>query len=188
MGAKPNQRVALTKQLIYTSFLELLRKKSIHQISIRELCQRAGINRTTFYNHYGSQYDVLAEMADNYLGEIARTIENADMRDRESVHSRVALILHFIQDNLELSSLLTNNNIDETFAQRLFSLPKIGDMLNAALADVRDETAKAATVSFAIYGSYKVLQDWINDPERMPPDQEAELILGLAGRACGWRG
>ncbi|MGM9521761.1 MAG: TetR/AcrR family transcriptional regulator [Oscillospiraceae bacterium] len=188
MGMKPNQRIALTKQLIYRSFLTLLKKKSIHQISIRELCETAGINRTTFYNHYGSQYDVLAEIADNYLGEIAKTIENADVRDKESVHSRVALVLRFIQDNLELSAMLLNNNIDETFAQRLFSLPKIGDMLNTALANIRDEKEKTAMISFVIYGSYKVIQDWINDPDRISPTQETELMLSLAGKACGWNG
>ncbi|MGM9629886.1 TetR/AcrR family transcriptional regulator [Butyricicoccus sp.] len=185
METKPNQRVVLTKQLIYKAFLALLKKKSIHKISIRELCEDAGINRTTFYNHYGSQYDVLAEMADNYLDEIAKTISHADVRDKQSVHSRVALVLQFIQDNLELSSMLINNNIDETFAQRLFSLPKIEDMLNTALANIQNEKEKAATISFVISGSYKVLQDWINDPDRISFTEETELILGLAGKACG---
>ncbi|MGM9618884.1 MAG: TetR/AcrR family transcriptional regulator [Oscillospiraceae bacterium] len=188
MGMKPTQRTALTKQRIHSAFLALLKQKSIRQISIRELCEKAGVNRTTFYNHYGSQYDVLAEIADGYLGEIARTIENADVRDKESVHSRVALVLRFMRENAELSSMLVNNNIDESFAQRLFSLPKIGDMLQTALADIRDEKVKAATIAFAIHGSYRVLQDWINDPEPASPDEEAELILGLAGGTCGWSG
>ncbi|MGN0478442.1 MAG: TetR/AcrR family transcriptional regulator [Hominenteromicrobium sp.] len=182
---KPNQRVALTKQRIYGAFLALLKKKSIHHIAIRELCADAGINRTTFYNHYGSQYDVLAEMTDDYLREIAAVMEHADVRDKASVHSRVALILQFIQDNSELSAMLINNNIDETFAQRLFSLPKIGDMLNTALADIPDEREKAATIAFAIYGSYRVLQDWVNDPNRISPAAEAERILGLAAKVCG---
>lgn len=182
---KPNQRVALTKQLIYKSFLTLLKKKSIRQISVRELCEEAGINRTTFYNHYGSQYDVMAEIADNYLNKISRMLESADVQDQESVQSRVALVLQYMQDELELSALLLNNNIDEGFAARLFSLPKIEDMLLAALAGIHDEKVKAATVAFAIYGGYKVLQDWINDAERIPPSQEAELLLELAGKVCG---
>lgn len=187
MGAKSNQRVALTKQLIYQAFFTLLKKKSIRQISIRELCEIAGINRTTFYNHYGSQYDVLAEMADNYLGEIAKAIENTDVKNKERVHSRVTLVLHVIQDNPELSSMLMNNDPDETFAQRLFSLPEIEEMLNAALAEIQDEKEKAATIAFAIHGSYKVLQDWINDPDRVSTEEETELILTLAGRVCGWK-
>ncbi|MGN1021824.1 MAG: TetR/AcrR family transcriptional regulator [Aristaeellaceae bacterium] len=183
---KPSQRVAATRQRIHRAFLALLREKGIHRISIRELCENAGINRTTFYHHYGSQYDVLADMEGQYLAAIAQALENADVQDKDSVHSRVALVLQFMLENRELSSLLINNNIEETFAEQLFSLPKIGDMLDTALADIQDAGQKAATIAFAISGSYRVLQEWINDP-RLSPAEETELILGLAGKACGWR-
>lgn len=185
---KPNQRIALTKTLIYNAFVPLLKEKSIHRISIRELCENAGINRTTFYNHYGSQYDVLSEMSGQFLNEIAKAIENADVQDRISVHSRVTLVLQFMFDNLELSALLINNNIDETFAQRLFSLPIIEDMLNAALEKITNEQEKAAIITFAIHGSYKVLQEWLNSPNRTSPAEETELILGLARKVCRWNG
>lgn len=49
---KSNQRVELTKERIFGAFVSLLQEKPIHQISIRELCENAGINRTTFYNMY----------------------------------------------------------------------------------------------------------------------------------------
>lgn len=57
-------------------------------------------------------------------------------------------------------------------------------MLQTAPTDIPDDKQKAATIAFAIYGSYKVLQDWINDPERISPAEEAERILGLAGKVC----
>ncbi|MGN1373186.1 MAG: TetR/AcrR family transcriptional regulator [Candidatus Coproplasma sp.] len=181
---KPNQRIANTKQLIYGALLSLLKKKDIHHIFIRELCEKAGINRSTFYNHYGSQYDVLSEMEDVYLGEIAKAMEHADVTSKDSVHSRVTLVLEFILDNLELSSLLINNNVEASFAERLFSLPKIGDMLNVALSGIEDEKSKKATISFAIYGSYRVLQEWLNNPQRISPVEETELMLGLARKVC----
>ncbi|MGN1147229.1 MAG: TetR/AcrR family transcriptional regulator [Lachnospiraceae bacterium] len=183
---KPNQRIMLTKQLVHREFLLLMKKKSIHQISIRELCEKAGINRTTFYNHYGSQYDVLTEIGDWYLADIAQTIEETDVQSKDSVYSKVALVLQYVLDNLELSSMLINNGIDETFAVRLFSLPKIEEMLNDSLMGVENEKEKAAMIAFAISGSYKLVQDWINDENRIPPMEEAQLILTLAGRVCRW--
>ena len=57
-------------------------------------------------------------------------------------------------------------------------------MLNTSSANIQDDKKKAATISFSIYGSYKVLQDWINAPERISPAEETELILGLAGKVC----
>lgn len=181
---KMNQRVMLTKQLIHTAFLELLGCKSIREISVRELCEAAGINRTTFYNHYGSPYDVFTEIADRYLEDIAAVIASADIQDHPGVLAKCALVLQYVEDHLELSKLLLNDYVDDSFASRLFSLPKIGDMLAEALAGIRDEKEREATIHFAIYGSYRLLRDWVNDSDRCGVEIEAALILELAGRVC----
>lgn len=184
MGQKPNQRIQLTKRLIHEAFIILLRSKSIHQISIRELCEKAGINRTTFYNHYGSQYDVLLELSGQYLDDIARVLENTEQHSREKTLERITIGLQYMLDNRELSLLLINNNVDPTFASRLLSLPKIECLLESALQDIDDPWAKQSYISFVIYGSYKILQDWLNDTRQISPAQEAELILKLAGKVC----
>jgi AcrR family transcriptional regulator len=174
----------LTKQLLQNAFLKLLQRVPLHAVSIRELCKEAGINRTTFYNHYGSQYDLLSDISRRFLDSIAERLENADFSDRESVHRRVATVLEYIAENRELSILLINNNIDPSFAERIFSLPKIGDLMEAALTNCGDERKREATVSFVIHGSYKLLQDWINREDRMPPIQQTEMMLDLAHRVC----
>ena len=184
MEQKENQRIMLTKQLLKNALLKLLKTVPLHAISIRELCKEAGINRTTFYNHYGSQYDLLGDISQCYLDSIAERLESADSSDRESVHRRVTMVLEYIAENVELSILLMNNNIDPGFAERIFSLPEIGDLLETALVNCQDETKRKATISFVIHGSYKLLQDWINEEKRLPPKEQAEMMLALAQRVC----
>lgn len=48
---KENQRIAITKGLLKESLLHLLKKKKIDRITITELCQESGINRSTFYRY-----------------------------------------------------------------------------------------------------------------------------------------
>lgn len=57
--AKSDQRTRLTKMLIRKAFTELLREKPVQNITVKELCQTAGINRGTFYSHYTDIYDLL---------------------------------------------------------------------------------------------------------------------------------
>ena len=59
------------------------------------------------------------------------------------------------------------------------------DLLHLALADYTDEQERRAVVAFAIHGSYKLLCDWINDPQRISPELQTERILRLARRVCG---
>lgn len=184
MERKVNQRVLLTKKLIHEALIVLLQEEDIRRISIRELCEKAGINRTTFYNHYGSQYDVLAELTGQYLENIAHTLECAELLAHEQTQERVTLVLQYMLDNRELSRLLINNCIDDTFASRLFSLPKIENLLGTALQGISSPWEKQSRINFAIYGGYKILQDWLNAAEQIPPAQEADLILKLEGTVC----
>lgn len=43
------------------SFLELLEEKDFEYITVKEICKRAGVNRSTFYLHYETVADLLSE-------------------------------------------------------------------------------------------------------------------------------
>ena len=62
-----NQRIMLTKKLFNNSLIDMLQTQNIYQISIRELCQYAVINRSTFYKYYRSQFDLLSEIEQDLL-------------------------------------------------------------------------------------------------------------------------
>ena len=47
-----DHRSRVTKLLLRRAFTDLLEQKPIQSISVKELCERAGINRGTFYSHY----------------------------------------------------------------------------------------------------------------------------------------
>ena len=65
---KPDgRRVKMTKLLLKQSLLELMKQKSIHDISIKEVCLGADINRSTFYRHYNTQYELYDEIVNEIL-------------------------------------------------------------------------------------------------------------------------
>lgn len=45
------------------AFLELIEKKDFAYITVKEICQKAGVNRSTFYLHYETVEELLAESA-----------------------------------------------------------------------------------------------------------------------------
>ncbi len=184
MEKKENQRVRLTKTLLKDALLKMLREQPIHTISIRDLCEKAGINRTTFYHHYGSQYDLLNDITGRFLSQIAQRLAAADADSQESVQERVTVVFRYLEENLSVSRLLLNSNVDPSFAEKLFSLPKISDLMNASLKSCADPLQKHAVVSFAVHGSYYLLQEWINSDLRPGAEEQAGIILELARRVC----
>ena len=61
---KMDRRVIRTKQQIRQALIELLAEKPENSISVRELTQRANINRGTFYIHYSDIHDLVSQLAD----------------------------------------------------------------------------------------------------------------------------
>ena len=62
-----DRRTRLTKSLIRRAFTDLLAEKSLQRITVREVCQRAGVNRSTFYAHYTDLYDLLTRIEEEML-------------------------------------------------------------------------------------------------------------------------
>ena len=52
-----DRRIKYTKKIIKDCFFELLSEKDINKITVSELCNKADINRATFYRYYIDIYD-----------------------------------------------------------------------------------------------------------------------------------
>ena len=57
-----DNKLSKTKKAVRKAFVELAETKGITEISVSELSERAGINRTTFYLHYKCIEDVYNEI------------------------------------------------------------------------------------------------------------------------------
>lgn len=57
-----DRRVKYTKMILRQSLIEVLKEKPISRLTIKELCERADINRATFYSHYSDQFDLLKQI------------------------------------------------------------------------------------------------------------------------------
>ncbi|MDD7200861.1 MAG: TetR/AcrR family transcriptional regulator C-terminal domain-containing protein [Sphaerochaetaceae bacterium] len=58
MNTPNNKRGRETEERMERVFVELLQSRNLDQISISELCQKAKVNRTTFYAHYDGLYSI----------------------------------------------------------------------------------------------------------------------------------
>lgn len=62
MNIKNNQRFLENEKRIIESFLELLNKYDISKITVKAICEKSNINRSTFYSHYNDVYDLLTKL------------------------------------------------------------------------------------------------------------------------------
>lgn len=79
MVDKPlDRRARRTRRLIREALLALLEGKPVEQVTVTELCEKADINRNTFYAHYAAPEEVLHELEDELFGDLAGMLEEGD--------------------------------------------------------------------------------------------------------------
>ena len=62
---KNDLRVIKTKKNLYEALITLMKEKTFEEIKVADICKKALINRSTFYNHYQDKYELLYELINN---------------------------------------------------------------------------------------------------------------------------
>lgn len=120
MDKKRNRNALRSKRLIRQAFVELLREKTFEKITVKELVERADINRSTFYAHYPDIMGILEEIE----CEIIEYVENSMCRIEadvffENPEPYIKAVIALMVENRELYALLSKSEITSKYLNKL---------------------------------------------------------------------
>ncbi len=121
--SQDSQRVTETKEKIRNAFFELYATKKIDKISIKEITEKAQLNRGTFYVYYKDIYDLLDRTEDELMAELViklREIITRIIRD-ENIDPFLPP-LEFYERYSKILRVLLGENGDPQF---IFKLKKV---------------------------------------------------------------
>ena len=109
---KQDLRVVKTKRLLYDTLIDLMKEMPFEEIKVSDICNRALINRSTFYSHYTDKYDLFSEYINDLKNTLATSLENnRDYKDaREYYIELISIFLNHVEDNREMYRLILLNN------------------------------------------------------------------------------
>lgn len=173
MEKKPDgRRVKMTKRLLKESLIELMKAKSIHTISIKDICDGADINRSTFYRHYNTQYELYDEIIDDIAADIKEIFISCN-GENFTVELLLTEVLQYIERNREqfLVILSDKGNISlgeayNRITERFISRSNTGEL-------------GAYVAQFIAAGMTSVLWTWLNKENRRSAKEVAALITSL---------
>jgi AcrR family transcriptional regulator len=158
-------RVRFTRKVLQESLISLMKEKSILDISIREICEAAGLSRSTFYTYYNGQYDLLRQMEEEMLVETDKIFQPYQNGERKS-DGRVTTallqdILQSIADNGHSIQVLLSKNGDSAFQKRFFrhGIETIWQFREAAGIKPQDKGVAAYCSVFLVSGSLSAVQE-----------------------------
>lgn len=123
-SSSDDHRIRVTRMLIRRAFTDLLSHKPIQSISIKELCEKAGIHRGTFYAHYTDIYDLLHSIEEEMLEDFDRVLQPMLSAKEGRLHpvEISAEIFQCLKDNSDLCTVTLGDYGDKNFALRLINI------------------------------------------------------------------
>lgn len=178
---KSDARVRYTRKVIEDSFLELLQQKPAARVTVKELCERAQLNRATFYKHYLDIPDLLEQIEQALFQQIREAFSAKQIDVKEFLVE----MLHYTYRERERFLALGGENGDPSLMTKTYLVcyESAYPLLSSNLPDLND-TERQMLYQFLSQGAGGVLTWWVRGGMQLPPEQLAQFILSLSAIAA----
>lgn len=186
---RPNDlRFVKTISAIQTTFKQMLLEMNFERITVKELCERARINKKTFYRYYPAIEYLLSEMQRSYSEPYLERIEGLVFpRDTEQI-TRTFLEYSVEQD--ELYEKITCAGPHDAIREEM--IEHVGQARDGfgVVPDGWDEAAWNLYLAFVSTAPLNIYRAWVADGKRMPAARMVEtgcLLVCSGARALEQR-
>ena len=155
-----------------------MREKPLEKITVSDVIKKAGIVRSTFYNHYENIPALVTAIEDKTIDDIFSLMETFHPKnDRDICKSFFMTICDYTRNNPFLANLLRSPRGNNFFEKAL-------TMFHRFAADVTQNTEPSRhsreelsyMVACTIGSTLGVLHKWTNDNFTMAPEAVADIL------------
>lgn len=192
--SKSESKYFHTAERMDAAFLELLAKKDFAYITVKEICEKAGVNRSTFYLHYETVSDLLVEsiryMNDHFLSYMQADPEAFVVKLRSCSQEELYLVtpqyltpyLNYVRDNRRLFRTAIENtavlHLEDSY-DRMFRhvFTPILERLHVAAEDRR------YLMTFYMNGLMAIIAEWLRSDCTDSLEHVTAIIQMCVGQA-----
>ena len=179
-GKKQDARVRYTKMMIKQSLLELMQSKPVAKITVTEICERAGINRATFYAHYNDPTDLLHSIERELIDDISRRTQPAIGALGGDLKDTLTEIVEYIRENADACRVLLSDQGDTSFQNQVVRVVEKQFIEYWRSYGTASREDAEYIFTFIAIGSVGVIRKWLAEGTVKPGGEIAEIIIKLS--------
>ncbi len=193
-NSKEDRRIRRTRRLLKESLVDLMSEKAFNDITIKDITERADLNRGTFYLHYADTYSLLKAMETDVLDDFQDMISNYDALGPETGLMPILLpVISYIVENEEICKNLFENNFSNDFHKAFKNLlQRNGRVILERVFPVCKQAPSDYFFEFITYGLIGTLRKWLDDGLPESEKQIAKMVndsvMALAYAFFGTKG
>lgn len=182
MVENTDPRAVRTRDALVAAFRDLVREQHPGEMTVAELCRAAGINRSTFYQHFASPED----LAVHAFGDLFDAIIDTDAALRgagsgtKASRQALAGIVGFIADHRDTFTTLLGPGAPPALHRAIVTTYTEHSVAALAAAPARPPAADPLVAArFLAGGVLGALGAWLAEPDRTEGELVDALVLCL---------
>lgn len=126
---KEDRRIRRTKRLLRQALAEIMNEKEFKDITVKEITDRADLNRGTFYFHYTDTYDLRNQIEDELVEELKEAIaEFQPTKNEMSTRPMLKKVFDYVQSQRFLFCTFLLRSADSGLQNKIMNV--IEDVVN----------------------------------------------------------
>lgn len=158
---KVDARIQKTNEKLRNALLGILLEKQLSEITVSEICQRAGINRNTFYSHYQSVASLMSAIETDFSEALLSELKDAMTTYHGNLMSLMDVLMTTVRENRDMCIFLFSDNGSQSYLNKIldYCLPvALSDWTTAT--DITEEDG-AMLYRFISGGAVYVISAWV---------------------------
>ncbi len=178
---KTDRRIIKTKKAIRNALAELLSQKDIGEISIKDIADRAEINRKTFYSYYRGVYEVIDEIENEIVSAFKEALRDMDFkRDMHDPYGIFKKLTAIINSDMDFYGHLMQINHNVSLVSKIIQTLKLDFKRSLSHQIDIDEKTLDLTVDYSVAGMVTVYQSWFNSGKAQSFEEISKAVSVIA--------
>ncbi|MDY0074547.1 MAG: TetR-like C-terminal domain-containing protein [Acholeplasmataceae bacterium] len=177
---KTDHRIRVTHTLLKEALYKLCEVKPVQDITIKELCFEANINRTTFYTHFQNVKDLIENLESEVWVELLILIKQSE-KDMAYFSNQIFYDVYDLASRYhQLFKLLIIKNADPHFVEKVYSLGRSAFKSTYKKSNsVKDETLTEYYYISVLNAFIGILRLWLINDMRESSKEMAEITKNI---------
>ena len=179
-------RIKKTKASLKKAMIDfILNDKDYMNISIKEICDKANINRRTFYLHYKHIGELVLDIQDDLSIDF---YERTKQYDHLKQVKEVVTEFFYLLNSNPLHEKITLNPVLDNFREkmRLKTMEKLNETNNLSLMETFDDLKQKIIARFYNQTCVYAFREWLNLGKKAPLDEVIEFVTGLITKGLAY--
>ena len=173
-----DERYSTAEDAIFEAFFLLLKEKELEKITVADVIKKAGVVRSTFYNHYENIPALMTAAEDKTIKDIFSLMESFHPKnDRDMCRSYFLAICNYTKKNPFLAHLLQSPRGDAFFEKAILMFHHyVSEITHTTATGERQRVAFPFYIAGTIGGTIGILHKWIAEAFQTPAEDVADIL------------